>query len=144
MVVLFRICNNTNCKAANTLLLENIAGIEKHARERVGLRETLLNAVDDFSIKVRISLSAMIECIVCIIKIQLSIQRLLAIRRKKSSSRVVNLVASSPHLWTAAIEMNIVVIRAERGECKVAIVLLNMLTKVSCLYSLIRKKRTNH
>ena len=143
MVVLFRICNDTNSKAANMLFLENVMGIQKHTRERVGLRETVLNAVDDFSTKVRILPFAMIKCIVCIIKIQLSIQRLLAICRKKSTSRVVNLVASFPHPWTVAIEMNIIVIRAERGECKAAIVLPDVLVKVSCLYSLIRKKRTN-
>jgi len=103
----------------------------------------LLNGVKHFSTKVRVSPFAMIDSIIGIVKIQLRIERLLPVCRKERSCGVINLVACFPHPWTVAIEVGIVVVRAKRGKGKGAVVLADVVAKVSCLCSLICKKRTN-
>ena len=103
----------------------------------------MLNGVKQFSAKVRVSPFAMIDSVVGIVKIQLHIGRLLPICRKERSCGVINLVACFPHPWTVAVEVGVVVVRAKRGKGKGAVVLADVAAKVSCLRSLICKKRTN-
>ena len=142
-LVLFRISNNMNGKITKALLSENVVHIKKYTRERVAVTERLLNGVKYFSVKVRILPFPMVESIVSVVKIELRIQWLLAFSWNESSCRVVNLVASFPHPWTMAIDVDIVLVGVKRGESKGAVVLADVLAKVSCFRSLICKKRTN-
>ena len=132
-----------NGKITEVLSSEGVACVKKYARERVAVTQRLLNGVKYVSVKVRISPFSMVESIVGVVKIELRIRWLLAVSRNESSCGVVNLVASFPHPWTMAVDVNVVVVGAKRRESKGTVVLADVPSKVSCFHSLICEKRMN-
>jgi len=83
--------------------------------------------------EVQVASVSIIQCVIGVIKVKLHIQWSLAGSRKKCSCCVINLVPHFPGPRATAVDGGVVLASTEGGESKAAIVLANMMSKVSHL-----------